>query len=154
MVRLLVPEPLTPAPVALSKPLVSVSVAVKVSPPVLPLSATEMPGTAVAEACATETEPGAVIAGALFVVMAIFCGVALLPRLSVAVMWIVSDPLVASSSCSVARSGVHLGQAARYREGVGAGAAHPGAGGYQGAGRVGQRDREGLGRHGAGLLTG
>ena len=38
IVKLAVPEPVTPAPLALSRPLVSVSVAVNVSPAVVPVS--------------------------------------------------------------------------------------------------------------------
>ncbi len=62
-VRLVVPEPLTPVPVAESSPLVSVSVTVKVSPLVLPVSERLTPEIAVAWLWPTIAVVGAAITG-------------------------------------------------------------------------------------------
>ena len=96
MVTLVVPEPLTP--VALSRPWVSLTVAVKLSLDVLPLSLTETPVTAVGDASGALKDAGPATTGAELTVSAMFAGAAVPPMLSVAVRWMVSDPAVPSRS--------------------------------------------------------
>ena len=93
------------APLADSNPLLSFSVTVKVSlPVVLPVSARLTPAIAVAVPSATVCAPGTAITGAPFTVTAIVAAVALLPKLSLALTVIVSGPAVPSVSFSVPRS--------------------------------------------------
>ena len=93
------------APLADSNPLLSLSVTVKVSlPVVLPLSARLTPAIAVAVPSATVCVPGTAITGTPFAVTAIVFAVALLPKLSLALTVIVSGPAVPSVSFSVPRS--------------------------------------------------
>ena len=96
------------APLADSNPLLSFSVTVKVSlPVVLPVSARLTPAIAVAVPSATVCAPGTAITGAPFAVTAIVFAVAALPKLSSAVSVMVSgvpDVAVPSLSLSVPRS--------------------------------------------------
>src|SRR5665213_1951745 len=84
-VRVVVPLPVIPFPFADNRPLVSLRTAVKVSPVVLPLSERLTPPIAVALPCLTVAVAGAAMIGRPLVVTAMVAGVALLPRLSVAV---------------------------------------------------------------------
>src|SRR5208337_711031 len=107
IVRLVVPDPDTPVPVAASSPCVSARVAVKVSPLVVGDSAMLTP--AIAPGCPTPTvaAAGAVIEGVpdcAVTLTAIDCGAALLPKLSPALSVIVSAAVAASASGRVARS--------------------------------------------------
>src|SRR5208282_453772 len=107
IVRLVVPDPDTPVPVAANSPCVSARVAVKVSPLVVGDSAMLTP--AIAPGCPTPTvaAAGAVIEGVpdcAVTLTAIDCGAALLPKLSPALSVIVSAAVLASVSVRVPRS--------------------------------------------------
>ena len=109
------PPPPAPLVFADSNPLLSLSVTVKLSlPVVLPLSARLTPAIAVAVPSATVCAPGTAITGAPFTVTAIVAAVAPLPKLSLALSVMVSGPAPCRQlSFSVPRSAVHLAQRAR-----------------------------------------
>src|SRR5208282_2840600 len=107
IVRLVVPDPDTPVPVADNSPFVSARVAVNVSPLIVGDSAMLIP--LIAPGCPTPTvaAAGAVIEGVpdcAVTLTAIDCGAALLPKLSPALSVIVSAAVAASASVRVARS--------------------------------------------------
>jgi hypothetical protein len=77
---------------------VSLTTAVKVSEPVLPLSDKEIPEIVSALPTPATCAPGTVIASPLVTLTAIVCCVATLPKLSVALTLIVSAPAVESVS--------------------------------------------------------
>ena len=104
MVSALVPEPLTPVPLAVSRPEASDRVTVKVSPEVLPLSDRLTPEMAVALPSGAAAMAGLAITGAPLVVTAMLAGAAALPRLSETAIWMLSEPAVGVWSVSVARS--------------------------------------------------
>src|SRR5665213_2605144 len=104
IVRPVVPEPLTPVPVADKRPLVSVSVVVNFSPLVEPLSERLTPEMAFGWMSAMVTLVGAATAGTGLMVTAMAAGAPTPVRLSDEVMVMVSTPLTGSVSLRVARS--------------------------------------------------
>src|SRR5208337_519022 len=107
IVRLVVPDPDTPVPVADNSPCVSASVAVKVSPLIVGDSAMLIPLIAPGWPTPTVAAAGAVIEGVpdcAVTLTAIDCGAALLPKLSPALSVIVSAAVLASVSVRVPRS--------------------------------------------------
>ena len=105
MVRLWLPDPVTPVPVAVSTPKLSVSVVVIVSEAeTASASAMLTPAMAVETLCGTVWAPGTVITGWALVVVAIVSGVATPPRLSPALTVMVSAAVELLSSVRVARS--------------------------------------------------
>ena len=91
-----------PALLAESTPFVSLATTVKLSPAVVPLSATLTPGTAPALPTPSPSVDGAVITGTPFTVTATVAGLAVLPNPSLPASEIVSDPAVASLSVRLA----------------------------------------------------
>src|SRR5580658_1362397 len=101
-----VPPPPEAPVFAASTPLVSVRTTLNVSPlvVVLPVSVMLTLAIAVAWLCATVAVVGAVITGRPLTVIAVVVGVATLPKLSVALTVMVSEPGVPSVSLSVPRA--------------------------------------------------
>ena len=96
------PVTVEPCAAKVRSPLVSLTTAVKVSEPVLPLSDKEMPVIASALPTPATCAPGTVIASPLVAFTAIVCCAAALPKLSVALTLIVSAPAVESVSVAEA----------------------------------------------------
>ena len=144
IVRLVVPEPDTPVPVADRSPLASVRVTVKVSPAVLPLSDRLTPAIALAWFCCTVADAGAVIAGSPLTVTAIVAAAA---RAAVAVAGVERDRVRRRVAVGVGQRGqvalTWVSEPAIVRLSV-ARSGHPGPGRREQSAAVGQRDREGL----------
>ncbi len=104
IVRLVVPAPLTPLPVADSRPKPSLKVTVKLSPPVGSTSARLTPAIAELWFWPIVSVVGAESAGVPLIVRPTVCGVATPPRPSLALKVMVSVPAVPSVSVRVARS--------------------------------------------------
>ena len=91
-----VPEPVTPVPVAVRVPAVSATVAVKVSPLTTPLSDRLTPGIEATWPTPRVSDPGAEKVGGPATVTLKLCWPASPPRLSVALRTTVSVPIVPS----------------------------------------------------------